>query len=299
MSKTPTAPMENMNYGKHPPSISVNFENITVDALLQQSLYTDLSCDEPKKEEILYIAHDHAVFELFIVENGEVRINAGESIKLKATEMLLIRPRVIHHVASASDSAKYFCLRFDMHTHEKLPYDSIPPYKKIPLNSHEFNLVSVLISELRRSVSTSETPPQMYRIKAEIGIIISYVLDNLADILDVPKSDSNNHLDLYAKIENYLYLNYEKKLTLESLAAHLSYSRTHMRRIMDACYGMPFTKKLREIRLEAAKKYLAETELSVDEIAEKCGYETRQGFESMFLKYVGTTPNKYRKSVTM
>ncbi len=298
MDKISTIPTENLNYGNRSDSVSVDFENITVNVLLQRSLYTSPSREEQNSEEVLYIAHDHAVFELFIVEAGTIRVNAGEDIEITAGEMLLIIPRVIHRVVSATDNAKYFCMRFDIHPSKKLPRNDIPQYKKIALNSHEFNLVCVLIAELRRTVSLSETPAEIYRIKSQIGIIISYVLNELTDICNPPPSDSDSQIELYAKIENYLYLNYEKKLTLEALAAHLSYSRTHMRRIMDACYGMPFTQKLREIRLEAAKKYLAETDLSVDKIAERCGYETRQGFESMFLKCVGVTPNKYRKSVT-
>ena len=298
MSRAASTLNSNLNYGKYHASVSVNCENITLDLLLYQSLPTKFTYSDADGEKMPFAAHDHAVLELFIIENGSMRINVTENVELEGGDMLMIRPRTPHQIVYTSDNIKYFSIRFSMRRNGKLLDTDMPPYRKDCLSSDNHAFVCTLISELRRTVPEVSTVLEMYRIKSQLAIIISYALEKFVDLAADTPAESDNQIDLYTKIENYLYLNYDQQLTLESLAAHLSYSRTQMRRILEACYGMPFTKKLREIRLGAAKKYLTETELSIDEIAEKCGYETRQGFESMFLKYVGVTPNKYRKSVT-
>ncbi|MDR1637386.1 MAG: helix-turn-helix domain-containing protein [Treponema sp.] len=49
------------------------------------------------------------------------------------------------------------------------------------------------------------------------------------------------------------------------------------------------------MKIEAAKKLLAETHLSAGEIAEKLGFYNRQSFYRFFKKFEGTTPNEFRQ----
>jgi AraC-like DNA-binding protein len=49
------------------------------------------------------------------------------------------------------------------------------------------------------------------------------------------------------------------------------------------------------IRVEAARDMLRKTDLSVTEIAIRCGYSTSQYFSTVFRKYTGTTPTQFRR----
>jgi len=283
-------PKDAIELGIVPASMTLECENISIDVLLY-NLHSQAGAFKPESFEV----HDHTVVELFIIEQGTLKIHTDSDIELKSGEMLLIRPRSPHQIIGYSDDIVRFSIRFSMNSDGKVIDRSIPPYFKSNFTESQKKVIFRLLDELRSSITDTVSTMEMYRIKARFGIILSYVLEQVLYFDAHSKVDSDNPINLYTKIENYLYLNYGQQLTLESLAAHLSYSRTQMRRILENCYGMPFTKKLREIRLTAAKKHLAEGNMSIDEIAEKCGYETRQGFESMFLKYIGVTPNQYRK----
>ncbi len=59
---------------------------------------------------------------------------------------------------------------------------------------------------------------------------------------------------------------------------------------------MSFTEKLMQTRLQAAKKLVISNELSVNQIAERCGYTTLRGFELFFLKHTNMLPNEYRRT---
>ena len=291
MPRSHDMPKDAIELGTVPASMTLECENVSIDVLLY-NLHSQAGAFNPESFEL----HDHTVVELFIIEQGSLKIRLDSETELRQGDMLLIRPRTSHQIIGYSDDLVRFSIRFSMRTDGKVIDRSIPPYFKSRFTQAQSTMIFRLLDELRKSVSEKVSTMEMYRIKSRFGIILSYVLEQVFDFDGESYVESDNPINLYTKIENYLYLNYGQQLTLESLAAHLSYSRTQMRRILENCYGMPFTQKLREIRLTAAKKHLTEGELSIDEIAEKCGYETRQGFESMFLKHVGVTPNQYRKS---
>lgn len=50
-----------------------------------------------------------------------------------------------------------------------------------------------------------------------------------------------------------------------------------------------------EVRMEKAREYLKDTDLSVIEIAENVGYEDSQYFFRVFKKTTGVTPLQYRQ----
>ena len=56
-----------------------------------------------------------------------------------------------------------------------------------------------------------------------------------------------------------------------------------------------FRKILNEVKSELAKRYLRESDLSIQEIAFSLGYTHTQNFYRAFSKELGTTPEQYRK----
>ncbi len=274
-----------------PTSVTVVCEDVTVDILIDYEIDQTQTHLTPS---LTY--HDHAANEILIVEDGSFEVLIGnESCTVKSGEVLLIKPHTKHRLLSYSSDIRRFGMRFNMAAEDKDLTESLPPYMHYALNDEEKSMIFHLIESLRNFQHTAPSRLEKYRIKAQFGIIISYILEriNVLDSRQIPEEIPK--INLYAKIESYFYLNYSQQITLNSLAEYFSYSRTQMRRILDKCFAMTFTEKLREIRISAAKQYLQLSDMSIDEIADQCGYETRQGFESMFLKHVGITPNQFRK----
>jgi len=83
--------------------------------------------------------------------------------------------------------------------------------------------------------------------------------------------------------------------TIEQLAQEAGLSPTALKTCFKGVYGSSIYAYLREYRLQAAQKLLAETELSVAEIARRVGYENPNKFSSAFRKTCGVTPTEYRK----
>lgn len=287
-----TKPIENETIDSFelPASVTIVCENISIDILMDYEIEQTWSHITPH-----FTYHDHTASEILIVEDGSFDVSVeGKNLTVKSGEALLIKPHTLHRLVSHSNNMRRFGMRFNMASPEKDLTEALPSHIHYTLNDEEKSMIFHLISRLRKLQHTNLSRLDEYRMKAQFGIIISYILDRIAAFDNTQNSEDTPKINLYTKIENYFYLNYSQQITLNSLADYFSYSRTQMRRLLNKCFAMTFTEKLREIRINAAKQHLKSSDTSIDKIAERCGYETRQGFEAMFLKHVGITPNQFR-----
>lgn len=98
------------------------------------------------------------------------------------------------------------------------------------------------------------------------------------------------------EVKQLIELHYDTDLTLELCAERLNYHPVYVSRIFRKETGMNFTEYLSRHRLAMAKRLLAETALSVAEIAQKIGYHNGPNFSRHFKKVEGLTPGQYRES---
>lgn len=92
--------------------------------------------------------------------------------------------------------------------------------------------------------------------------------------------------------ENYS----DHNMTLESIAESLYISKSHLSRLFKQVTGESFLDHLRRVRLSGACAMLVDTEMTVNEIMEKCGMRDATSFYKAFSEYAGMTPNQYRKT---
>jgi len=79
-----------------------------------------------------------------------------------------------------------------------------------------------------------------------------------------------------------------------ALADEMGISRTYFHRIYLAAFGVTCRQDVIESRLSAAADLLENTDMSVSEIAEQCGYESDSYFMRQFKQHKGCTPTDFR-----
>ena len=72
-------------------------------------------------------------------------------------------------------------------------------------------------------------------------------------------------------------------------------TETHFRRLFKEIYGMSPIKYINEIRTERARGLIANSNLSLSQIAEKVGYGDVYYFSRVFKKIAGVSPSAYKK----
>jgi AraC family transcriptional regulator of adaptative response / methylphosphotriester-DNA alkyltransferase methyltransferase len=101
--------------------------------------------------------------------------------------------------------------------------------------------------------------------------------------------------EIWAKeIGDILLKNYQQNITLESLAAEVHGSESYLRHIFKEITGLTPQQKLLEIRLDAAKEKLLNTNEPIKNIAQSIGIDNSAYFISRFRKTFGITPRQFR-----
>jgi AraC-like DNA-binding protein len=83
---------------------------------------------------------------------------------------------------------------------------------------------------------------------------------------------------------------------LTTLASEVSVSRFHLSRLFLREFGEPPHTYLIRRRLERARELLETTQLSVTQVATRCGFASPSHFAERFRKRFGTTPSLWRSS---
>ncbi|WP_347219175.1 helix-turn-helix domain-containing protein [Chryseobacterium sp.] len=89
-----------------------------------------------------------------------------------------------------------------------------------------------------------------------------------------------------------------QSISIEFMAESVHMSVRNFSRVFLKESGMTPGKFLEKMRLDQAKNMLEYTEMSIDKIAEKCGFGSTVSLRRLFLKYLSVSPAQYRKTCT-
>ncbi|MDQ0193190.1 response regulator [Paenibacillus wynnii] len=104
---------------------------------------------------------------------------------------------------------------------------------------------------------------------------------------------------LVRRAKQYMLEHYsEYGLTLDSMAGMLQASPVYLSRLFKQELGTSFGAYLTQIRIRKAAQLLNATDMSVNEVAERTGYETQHYFSTSFKKQTGVSPLQFRKGAT-
>ena len=103
--------------------------------------------------------------------------------------------------------------------------------------------------------------------------------------------------DAWQSLREYIDENLGQELTLSALAKKSFYNPSYFSRMFKQKFGVSLSHYLRQKRIEQAMGLLADTDLSVEKIMEKTGYNDRSVFYHAFSKIAGMAPAEYREKV--
>lgn len=124
-------------------------------------------------------------------------------------------------------------------------------------------------------------------------------LQTLLQVMNsVKRSLPKREIDSFRAALHYLENNYFKEIDIAALAQEFGFSRSYFSTAFTQKTGESPHRYLIEIRLNKAKEYLTDTDLSVTEIAYSVGFNSLQRFSELFKKRTGYSPLEYRKRFT-
>ncbi|MBD5513428.1 MAG: response regulator [Lachnospiraceae bacterium] len=95
----------------------------------------------------------------------------------------------------------------------------------------------------------------------------------------------------------YIRNNYDKDLNMAVVSNHVSMNYSLFSYAFKQYTGHNFVSYLKELRVDEAKRLLAETDMRVIEISRRVGYENEKHFMKTFKSQCGISPTEYRRNM--
>ena len=100
---------------------------------------------------------------------------------------------------------------------------------------------------------------------------------------------------LLQQIDQYVEQNFKNKISLDEIADELHVNRSYISRFYKNKTGINLFDTILNLRIEAAKEYLLNTDMKTYEISEAIGVDDAGYFSKMFKKITGVSPKEFRK----
>jgi len=142
----------------------------------------------------------------------------------------------------------------------------------------------------------------MFLSDQEAGLLHPYTANYLTMLMLVEvvhaseekNSDTNGSNVVATWAHTYIRINYDRPLTTGKIAEALGYSSDYLERVYHKMYGYSLTEAIHRRRIDIACNYLLDSQMTIEQIAEKCGFKDPDYFRRIFRRYMQISPGTYR-----
>jgi len=247
--------------------------------------------------------HWHPEIELLYGIDGEVTVTvAEEKYILKSGDILFINPEELHSYKPVTPRADYHAAVFDAslfqfkesHFFEEqftnpILNGTLKFPRMIKSDHPDYNTISSIVDRIFNKDIGSK-PLVFADLTLLFCTLIEYsLLEKIADRSSYEKSE-----DIKMCIK-YMEEHCTRKITLAELADLAHMSPNYFCNYFKTQTGISAFTQLNYIRVKRATKLLRDSNDSIVNIAENCGYENVSFFIRKFKEIQGCTPSAYRK----
>lgn len=216
----------------------------------------------------------------------------GEYIRADRGWFVIFDKRKIQSYFACDD--KFFLhdfIHFDLESdYEKLIFSEIPKGKL--LHTTFPDAISGILSQIKSELHSTL---KKYRkeILTNLGMAFLYKLKTELENSIAIHSKSSYFEELY-KLRLKIYQNPQRKWSIENLSHEINLSRSYFQYLYKNVFAISCTEDVINAKIAHAKILLSGTSLTVNQIAEKCGYSCIEHFIRQFKSKTGISPNKFR-----
>ena len=246
--------------------------------------------------------HWHDDLEFIYVLSGDIGYYVdGEHVVMRAGEGIFVNARHMHLICNADLGCTLLCIIFPptvLCSTEFIASKMVNPVlnaKELAylLLSEQVPWQKEILTEIKEIYDNSLQENGEPDIMAAIYRLWGTLYRNI-DVKTVEKHKDEN-LILMKRMLDYLYENYDKKITLNDICAQAGIGKNKCTELFRRYTNMSPMDYLRNYRVEKGVELLRETDLSVTEIAYEVGMSGASYFAESLRKYRGCSPLQIRK----
>lgn len=161
----------------------------------------------------------------------------------------------------------------------------------IPFDVEELSKVEYLFDSIIEQLSVQ--PDNMWSCRARMSVIriFDYAANLYKEAFEI-NQESDTLIDC---ILTFIEFNLEKQFTIDDLSRWYNTNRTTLMTEFKHITGKTINEFVIDKRISVSKKILEFTNISIEELSEKCGFSSQSYFTRTFKKKTGLSPTQYRK----
>lgn len=251
--------------------------------------------------------HWHDTFEIDYVVQGEMELRTPDSTRVvRQGDVLFVNHSVMHEFNGIPENpAVVYAILVDMHFlsgvyNGVLERRYILPVKESGIECYSFSPDSDTRLAMARAVLNAvellKDEPEGYELQLR-SELSSFWIGLLQETKELRKNTERTGVADKERIKTmleFIHTSYAEKLSVEQIAASAGVSVRECNRCFDRCVGKPPVKYLTDYRLHVAAEKLLDTDATILEISEACGFSTPSYFGKCFSSAMGCTPKEYR-----
>jgi len=242
------------------------------------------------------VYHDHSLYELYAVAEGEMRITVEEQeILLRAGDACVIPPGRYHYVFLDESSKRYgFCFRFYPAENEKEDGMLRQFFSAFATEGTARVFPSSYLYEpfLEQAASYMDSATE----SVAASFLFMALLKLSTEYADIREEQQQYQSDTRIRviIEDYINCHYVEHIELSALAQKLNFSNRHTERQIQRIFHTTLTELVNRKRLAISKFMLKKSDKSLEEITSFTGFCDKSYLHRKFKKAFGQTPAEYR-----
>jgi len=261
--------------------------------------------EERIKDDFDFPIHFHPEYELNFIYKGKgvKRFVGDHSENIEDVELVLVGPNIVHGWKLHKCTCKEI-YEITIHIHQDLLNEKT-------LSRRIFKPIKDMFSRSKHGIlfsreTTVKMMPRLMMLTRISGI--EYYLEFISILNDLAKSENQRMLsnssaekedfhnsDKIKKVYDYIQKHFNRTITLNEISELVNMSPVSFNRFIKKRTGKTFIRYINDTRISFASHWLLETDLSIGEIAFKCGFNNIAHFNRLFKKSKKCTPKEFRE----
>lgn len=256
--------------------------------IMQLEFITDRECN----------THLHQDLELIYILKGQCKVLLDQyQYDMEANDFLVINTNKKHSIIDSSQTVLgiRFMIDYQMLT-EYMNTEHMLFWCNTVTESDENHVVLRRIMDQVLSLYFEGVDEEKFRIRSLMNEMLYILTSNFMVKTDKQREMvlTNAEDDRIIEIRNYILSNYQKQLSLNSLAKQMHLSNAYLSRYIKQSFGISFLEYLNNVRLFHAIDDLIYSDKKIINIAIDNGYSNPTAFNKAFRDAYQVSPTEYR-----
>lgn len=251
--------------------------------------------------------HAHPFYEIYFFLEGPMEryVIGGRSYQLKAGDILMIPPTIMHHPIFTEDSRPYkrYVLWLSLEHMEQL--ENLDPdllnVLRMCQEQEEYRIrcaTSALAQQLEgylRSMwqENQGNAPCKYASFYSQCTNFLVALNRIVTDNNIIPNRYDHQSSLMDRLLGYIHDNYANPISLSSVAEHFFVSPSTVEQLFSKKLGKPFYRYVTECRIIHAQTLII-SGMPLKSVGQACGYNDYSNFYKAFTREVGVSPSEFK-----